>query len=1090
MASTTLQIPTLVQPIKLNGEDVFQIRPAFLTHPTVSHRLHAEAVKLYKGVVKRRFSGYKFNRENADQLLWFKFGPKTQLISHHLEFSLGSHFVKGLFNSVSFEWKGLHFACLPSFGDYLFMVALDENGRPQLRESVEKTVKSLLLGLKKSDGKDFELDSYFSPKKEFLTNVQMEVSFKEASFSVEDAEFHQLMASFRREDSFDGADELEKVGVDLCEKYPFDLRRAYYQSELATRLLDQLFRKNNSPVVLVGPEGVGKHTLVEEVVWRYMQQLAEKADDGNRHSFWHINPNRIIAGMSVVGQWEKRFEAILKYIQKPTGRKKFPDKILIDNPVALLRIGKAAQSDLCLANVLKPYLEKRQIQVVLLATPDEWKIMQDTERGFCDQFQMIRMTEPDMETSVRIVLQNRRQLELMHGCTISASAIGQLFTLHRNYLKNKALPGAVMKLLVQIASKYSKQAVDAPQVREEFKSFSGLQEQIFDEQEKLEKQRLDELLRSELVGQPKAVEALSNAIHLIKAKLTDRNRPFSSFLFIGPTGVGKTHAAKLLCKIMQGNDAHLLRFDMNEFIDDGAIHRLIGNFANPEGQLTGKVRYQPFSVVLLDEIEKAHPSILDLLLQMLDDARLTDSVGRTVDFSNTIIVMTSNLGAREAAAQIGFETASKNDSAVYRKVVENFFRPELVNRIEQIVIFNALEFSEIQKIAQLQIKELLQREGFVRRTTIVNVTEDALEWVAKRGYSARMGGRALKRQIERDLTLLSAEQLIKTTSDSPLILDILLENERLVPKITMLEFVKPLPQDWLPELPTEATAGQFLVKLLHRIEAIERAIAQQERRQEKASHLLDVGSQAADWKHYDFKNKVLEAKEATQLKLLRMREKRNLSYPAIPFRLKRVSSQDTFDAGRANKEAIRDRLFQERGLEELRDIFNHVSPAFDSFQTDYLISYLDLAILEKEFEGFLSGKTDQLTLKAAPCVNNLGTDETVFLIGLYQQLFDKLDIPYSLAPDKTAITAEEHSLRSILAGEEGLHMFYKNTDVPVPVRLTLLPGQEASGPLQVVRIYDGTSSLADIRSGYTNNAAMTPDELKLLLFAAFGTGEF
>ena len=254
----------------------------------------------------------------------------------------------------------------------------------------------------------------------------------------------------------------------------------------------------------------------------------------------------------------------------------------------------------------------------------------------------------------------------------------------------------------------------------------------------------------------------------------------------------------------------MMRFDMNEYIDGGAVHRLIGDEHNPEGHLTGKVRYQPYGIVLFDEIEKAHPRVHDLLLQVLDDGRLTDSLGKTVDFTGTIIIMTSNVGARAASAQVGFDTGQRDDSSVYRKAVENRFRPEFINRIDRIVIFESLQLEHILSIARLQIKELLKRDGFVRRTTILNISSDALEWVARRGYDEKMGGRALKRQIEKDLTTLSAEQLITTHTDNPIIFDILFEDQKLVPKITPLAFCDALGEGWMPELPEISRGKRFL----------------------------------------------------------------------------------------------------------------------------------------------------------------------------------------------------------------------------------------------------------------------------------------
>ncbi|MBK8564724.1 MAG: ATP-dependent Clp protease ATP-binding subunit [Saprospiraceae bacterium] len=1086
MANTVLNVPVLVQPTKLDGQAAYQVQPLFFGAPAGVHRRYSEAVSLFKRQLKRRYTLYTFNRGTAEQLLWFKFGPELRLFQFQLEFSIGSHFIKGRFGVASFEWQGLTYACLPSFESFMFIVKHNDRGKPDLKGETERVIKELLRKSKQEEGNDFEAEKYYSDKKAFLTTVQLEVSYKEAAFNFEKLDLEGMMAAFRQQEQFDGGEEIEKVATDLCSRFPDELNRAWHQEPLVEQLHQLVFKKmDNSPLVLVGPEGVGKHTLIHEVAYRYMQGHSQHTDEFyRRHCLWHLNPNRVIAGMSIVGHWEKRLEAILQYVQKPGGRENYPDKLLVDNAVALLRIGKSAGSDLCLASVLKPFLEKRRVQLLLIATPEEWKIVQEADRGFADLFQVFRMQEPDTTTAIKIVLQNRSMMELQTGCSITVPAITQLFAIQRNYLKNKALPGSVMRLLTELATKYSRTTIDAAQVREEFKSFSGMQEQIFEEQTPIEKDELRQILAQELVGQPQAVEALSGAIHLVKARLTDRNRPLASFLFIGPTGVGKTHAAKLLSKTILGSDTKLMRFDMNEYIDAGALYRLIGDFQNPEGQLTGKVRYQPFGVVLLDEIEKAHPSIHDLLLQVLDDARLTDSLGRTVDFSNTIIVMTSNLGAREAASQIGFAAENRDEAAVYRKAVEQAFRPELVNRIERMVVFNPLTFNEIQKIAQLQIRELLQRDGFVRRTTIVNVSEQALDWVARRGFDARMGGRALKRQIERDLTLLSAEQLIKTTSDTPVILDILLENERLTPFITPIKFVSPLDKDWLPEIPDEQHALRFFNKLLQRLEKMEREVAQFERRHERQDRLYNVAGQDADWKHYDFKNKVATLKESLQFKALRLRERRAILTPVLPYRLKRVYL-NYFEVGqdKARREALRDKHFQEEGIKTLREEYRHLSPQFNSFQTDYLVSYFDLTFLEAMLEGFLVQKTDKLTIKLESCVTHAGASEIEFLVNQYSHLLHSMDVSHSIAPNLRSLDAEEHSLAKLMQGEAGLHLFYTAGGTPVPIRVSLFKnGEPVAAPPLVIRIYDGKDTQADLRTGYTNAFTMTADEMKLLIF--------
>jgi ATP-dependent Clp protease ATP-binding subunit ClpC len=1052
--------------------------------PVATDRRYSTAISRLSKELKHGFSQYIFTRRLAEQLLWFQFEPEVQLHQYLLDFNLGNHYVKGRFTVATFALGGQQYASLPSMGNFMFMLPEDAGGKVQLQTQVEKVVVWLMKKFAKADPENFDPSGFYSNKGEFLTNIRQEVTIKEGKFSFEEAFESPFFARFRSDTRFDGAEEISKVAYDLASMQPDSLRRAHYRERLAKQLYDSVFGKENTPIALVGKEGVGKHTMMEEITYRYLHQDGSEKDPWKRSAFWALNPNRVIAGMSIVGQWEKRFEAILKYVQRPDGRENFPDKLLIDNPVALMHIGKSAQNDLTLSKVLKPSLEKRTLQLVLLATPEEWKIVQETDRGFSDLFQVARLEEPDLPTAVKMVLQQRKKLEVENECILTAPAISQVFTIHRNYLKHRALPGGVMKLLAQLAAKYRLRKADAEQVREEFKAFSGLQENIFDEQTKLEKDEVQETLEMELVGQPAAIRALSQAIHLIKAKLTNRNRPMASFLFVGPTGVGKTHAAKLLSKLLLGSDDRLLRFDMNEFIDQGALYRLIGDFYNPEGLLTGKVRYNPFSVILLDEIEKADTQIHDLLLQMLDDARLTDSMGRTVDFSNTVIIMTSNLGAREASSTLGFGAKKQDNSAIFLKAVEREFRPELVNRIENIVVFNPLSFDEIRKIARLQINELLQRDGFVRRTTIVNVSTEALDWVAGRGFDPTMGGRALKRQIERDLTLLSANQLVKTTSDTPIILDIFLENNHLQPRITPLEFVSPVKHDWLPELPGENDSGRFFQQLVRRIEHIEREILQFDKERNMPSRLLDVGKKGdLDFHYYNFREKVASVKEDLNFKILRSRDRRLQGAPALPLRLKRgsVVPRRSEATTRLIKSTLRDRVFQMEGLQELREEYRRLGLEFSGYQSEYLSSFLDVTFLETALDGFLSGQTEAVKLSFRSGVNQAGDDEINWLSGIYTKLLANLDVVVKVADNKKSITAEGYGLYKLLTGERGIHLFYVAHKVPLPVMVTI--GDEGpEQPMKVVRLYDGGETLTDLRTGYTNQFNISPEELKLLLF--------
>lgn len=1085
MPSIKLEVPTLVRDIAVEGKNYYYLRPLFVNHPVATNRRYEQAVAQYKNEIRHLFRGFRLNRANADRLIWYLFNPDMSYQQIPVYVKFGASLIEGPVSTVRFSLQDHTFICLPGILNFMFIANKSASGKVDLDAEVNRVCKTLFRNLKAEQGDDFSAEGYFASRREFITSAELSVNIGFDTFKFEQTDHPWFFSRLQSSMDFDGAVEIERVGQNLNNLYPTDLQRAFYREEMVARLDQLLFDEGTTPLALVGAEGVGKHTLVQEALRRYIERR------GNREQvrLWLIDPTRIIAGMSIVGMWQKRFEAIIKYVRR-AGETKKADKLLFDNPVALLRIGKSAKNNMTLSDVLRSYLEKRLLQTVVIASPEEWKIIQERDRRFADLFQVIRVTEPDPDTVTRIILQKRRALELEQDTRMTIQAIQQLFTLHRNYFKNRALPGSVIRLLQQLAVKHRSGRIDVPEVRSEFKMFSGLEEMIFDSSRRFEENEVEERIGRELIGQREAVRVLAEVVHLIKAKLADKSKPIASFLFVGPTGVGKTQAAKVLCQYLMGGEEHLLRFDMNEYIDEYAVQRLIGDYYQPEGQLTGKVRYQPFSVLLLDEVEKAHPKIHDLLLQVLDDGRLTDSLGRTVDFTNTIIIMTSNVGARRVSRQLGYVSDGGQDQAIYRQAIEHTFRPEFINRIDRMVFFNPLEMDHILGIARLQIKELLQRDGFVRRTTILNISQEALQWVAKRGYDARMGGRALKRQIEKDLTALSAEQLLSTHTESPIVLDILFENDRLTPRIANLAFAEPLSDDWLPQLPEERKGKRFYGDLVRRLEDIQQRIRQFEAGRD-AGRLIVIPSRDTEgdlnWQYYDFKNKVEEAKERVRTIMLGFREKYFAEAPAIPLRLKRghlVLRKDTGTKGL--RENIRDRLFQEEGIKEIREAYQLASVQFDSLKTEFINKYIDISLLELFSKGFLRGKTDEVRLRVLSLITGMGAAEIAYLLDQYAMLLEKLDIQYEVDREGQCIVAEGHSLADLLLGETGIHLFYLAHLNPAPVRVELFQGEKRLGgenDFRVIRIYDGSQTLTDLRSGFSNAMNLTPEEFKLLLFA-------
>lgn len=1085
MKNIKLNIPVIVQTLSINDSPSFHIKPAFIPHPIATNRRFELAIRQFKKEIKYYFKGFEINRENFSDLGWYMFAPKLHFQQVRYSNMISKQLIEGRINTISFELQGKHFVCLPNFNYAIFIVEENDFG-----ECLNRFVTQRFKAYKKEFGRDVEFEPFFSNKKEFLSTVEVQVNIQYDTFRYEKSQSNPFFSTFNDNSEFIGAVEVEKVGYDLNSLFPNELNRAYFQDKMVARLFDLIYSKENNPIVLVGKTGVGKHTILQEVVYRYLQDKQENVSEKGKYApkIWNVDPTQIISGMSIIGMWQKRLESIIEFIQKPNPNSKTSDKILIDNVVALTRIGKSAQNNMGLSDLFKPYIEKRTLQVILIATPEEWKVLQEINRSFSDLFQVIRMSETDVETTTNIILEKRKKLESDNDCQISIQAIKQLLSIQRNYLKQEALPGSILNLLEKLSVKYRNQSIDAEDIRKEFNYLSGLKSVVFDTGITFEPHEVKTILSKQLVGQPAAVEALSDVIHLIKAKLNHPDKPNASLMLIGPTGVGKTQAAKVLAKYLLGSEDYLLRFDMNEYIDEYAIQRLIGSYDHPEGILTGKVRYRPFGVILLDEIEKAHPKVHDLLLQVLDDGRLTDSLGRTVDFTNTIIIMTSNIGAKEVSKQLGFEKRIQDQQAIYRKAVEKQFRPEFINRIEKIVIFKPLSVEHIYGIARLQIKELLQRDGFVRRSTILNISSEALEWVANRGYNAQMGGRALKRQIEKDLTTLSAEQLLLQQGEEPIILEISIQNKQLTPVIQTLQFTEALPAGWLPELPHERKGRRFFTQLLRQLEQVEHQIRRKED-QETASDMITINESSRgdlNWEMYTFKERISSCKQRIQTLMLGFRDNFYAERPAIPLRFKVTNLVPrSINYSKGNKENIKDKLFQQEAMLELTESHSYSSNRFDSLETEFLDSYLDVQFIQLFSDGFLSDQTDDIEIQIHSCVHGSGEKEIQFMMDYYEHLLTQLELDFTIQKDRHLITANGYTLYQLLKGEAGIHLFYQSHQNPLPIKINIKDVSNGwkEDHYNVIRVYDKTTTLLDLRTQFSNEIPIRFPELKLLLFA-------
>ena len=1079
MAVINLSILTLVKSEKADQGNVFRLRPLFLLNPAVTAPRYERGVELFKRDLNSIFSNWKLTRESESLLFWMMFHPEFKLEKLQLNIRLGRTLIPGTFAVVHFKVGAHTFLLFPDCNNYMCMAAPDERGRVSISGAAEKAVTGLFKQYQKSQGDEFDPEVYFSSKRQYITTVDARVDIKDGPFSFERKDFISFFMPMESEPDFDGEEELFKTSQELNDRFPDALKRAWYREGLVELVQQRMFSPENVPIALVGPAGVGKHTLVEEAVYRYLSRYAEHGRSKSPKTIWRLDPVRVISGMSIVGMWQKRFEAMLRHITTQDERTDKPDILLVDNPLALLNAGRYSGGNMALCDVLKPHLEKHSFPLILIATPEEWSILEERDRRFSSFFQVLRIEEAPREINIRILLQKANLLERENGVNFQIQAISQMLDIHRNYLSNQALPGGVARMMEQLAVKYRFATVDAPQVREEFQLVSSLSEIFLDDGQVLDREEVKAALAGMLVGQPEALEALASIVHLIKAKLADKTKPVSSLLFAGPTGVGKTQAAKALCHALTGSEQALMRFDMNEYPGPDAVARLIGDHSNPEGSLTSTVRHNPFGVLLLDEVEKAHPSVPDLLLQVLDDGRLSDSLGRTVDFSNVVIIMTSNLGAREAAAVVGFNAGEEDIRTIYIRAVEKAFRPEFVNRIDHIIAFRSLQEEHIYGIARLQLRELLQRDGFVRRTTILNVDQKALRWVAKRGYDEKMGGRALKRQIEKDLTELSAEQLLAIPYASSILFDILLDKDKLKPQVKAIYYSKQLPAEAMPKIPDEADGKRFLSGLLNEVDLCKEAIDAHKKKRGRDQKISE-----SDIVLYNIQERIEKLKEKLNHLKLSYKGKYLPHPPVMPLRHKVAKRYSSW--GGSERVDIEDKTLRDEAAREFREAYRYSDPQFSSLETIFLEVFLDTALLKRYVDGFIRNKKDKLEIRISSLVGGLGRDEINYLLDRYEAFLRHADLHIRVRKNSGKIEIEGYGVYDLLAGETGIHMFNSTFKSSLPLLVWVCSEgtpEEPLPPLNVLRVYDNGKLLNDIRTGYTVDMQITPQEFKLLLYA-------
>ena len=643
-------------------------------------------------------------------------------------------------------------------------------------------------------------------------------------------------ASTKEESTNDGSSlpkELLELGTDLTLKAKQNkIDPIIGRQDEISRVIEILCRKTKNNPVLIGEAGVGKSAVVEG--------LAQAIVNGNvpellqNKTIFSLEIGSLMAGTKYRGSMEEKLKKAIDILTKS-------DKIIvfIDELHTLVQAG-GDKGEINPADMLKPYLSRGELQTIGATTTDEYRKFIEQDKALERRFQPVMVNPPTVEQTIQILTGLRDSYEAFHNVKITDEAIQAAATLSDRYIMDRSLPDKAIDLIDEASSRAKvngtlaptplklkqdelnqlendkKEAVvaqnyeKAAQIREQIKvlnsEIESLQEE-FKQQEKTvsigfddiarvvsawthipvtkmtetEREKLmglENILHERVIGQEQAVVAVSKAIRRARAGLKDPNRPVGSFLFLGPTGVGKTELSKALAEALFDDENLIIRLDMSEYMEAHSVSKLIGSPPgyvghDDGGQLTEQVRKKPYSIILFDEIEKAHPDVFNILLQVLDDGRLTDSHGRTVSFKNTVIIMTSNAGVGTSAYKKNRQVYEREEneeelnrldeeaSEILNKAIKGMFRPEFLNRIDSIVIFKSLSKPQLARIAKLLITKVVKK--LKEQDIELKFTEDALRYLVQKGYTPDFGARPLRRVIEQEIEDKLADEILAGT---------------------------------------------------------------------------------------------------------------------------------------------------------------------------------------------------------------------------------------------------------------------------------------------------------------------------------------
>lgn len=800
-----ITVPTLVY---RNPNHTHTVSVLFRSHYSVTHRSLSDALAKLARDLRADVRELAIQGEH-DKLWPLVWQPEVQLQRLKLEWEVKKQFLQLIMPIVTFQHSGRRIAFCPLLDGLWFDVQRGEDARARTIEVLTKRIRE-----DTTDGPPAWVSFFKANRRYWLSSIDMSVSMAVPRKKAETKS--DLSELFGARQNVSGAQELSRVGRCLEEMFPDRLDRAFRRQTVVDQLEAWQPSGSRRPLLIVGDPLVGKTAIIHE--WVYQRSKTRKGVFGGKNQTYLISPQRLISGMSYVGQWEQRWNAILK-----TAFRK-QHTLYFDDLLGLFTAGKSSSSNLSAAHVLKGYVERREVFLLAEMTPSALRVFREQDRGFADMCEVLQVDEPSLDETLRILISLLGDMESKHHCSYEHDALPAFLELARHFSTRGVLPGTAATAMQHLASARERQPIQRQHVLELYSQRTGLQRHLVDSSTKLEKSKIESFFNERLIGQPLAVDAMTDVVSIAKAQLGDRNRPLGTLLFAGPTGVGKTEAAKTLATYLFGHVDQMVRFDMNEFVMPGSGQRLIGTFSQPDGLLTTAVRKQPFNVLLLDEIEKAHPEVFDLLLQVLGEGRLTDARGRTVDFTKSIIIMTSNVGADKNSHAIGFNDDEQTASDRFLGAIRDFWRPEFFNRIDRVVPFRQLDRDNLAQIAELLMVKLLNREGFRRHKFTVMGNQDVLDWVVDQGHAERLGARALRRAVERELVAPMSQHVSSMPIDQVSILKMSRSEEGLDATVI------PLPQTSFPGLPDAKdlapdfweSAKNYLNKSLEQCDALKK----------------------------------------------------------------------------------------------------------------------------------------------------------------------------------------------------------------------------------------------------------------------------